>query len=656
MWLCFVVLFTVLFLVSPATAQTLTSSNVQIDWKVVQRFRFFKDPALFKMHETAWRQYRIHVDGQAISEDGKKKLLAQSSVIGTEHVLNDRYIPFTRILRTKYDWRGWAAKGLDQSCWNENEQDHSGCGGIDAYVSPVAHDIEVKLTALQNGLLLSEFNCEWRVDENAPVIVPCDEATDLRVPYPTGGTVSVQLAGEQAVSQFVQVKDLLIAGLGDSFASGEGNPDMPVILDSRRRAGNTRPARLNNDVSGNARWTDQLCHRSLYGHQLRAALQVAIENPRAAVTFLGYACSGATVDNGMLGPQDYVEYKSDGITGDTPSFHALSGGKRDTQLYRLLNDLCTEKLERNDGLWACPGNRFRRNVDFVLLSVGGNDIGFSSLVGWATLRGTASASIAKFFGATVSAKQFGENMRDILPAAYARLAKAIESRIPLKSGDVGFDASRVIITAYPDILVDERGGVCAAGEEDEDEAQYAANQSLDVFSSWLVVTKKRLTSAHEKLADLDRRMAELAEDHGWTFAGRAYGDKAFQGRGFCARNDDRRTDPAEVLRIPCWSKPGTSAQTCESSLSGGDRIWQPYDPGSQNFPYALRQRWVRTFNDVYMVVNQKVLTREGRIDERASASIFSETTGAMHPSAEGHAAMADAMLLDLRRLVGQVVE
>ena len=39
------------------------------------------------------------------------------------------------------------------------------------------------------------------------------------------------------------------------------------------------------------------------------------------------------------------------------------------------------------------------------------------------------------------------------------------------------------------------------------------------------------------------------------------------------------------------------------------------------------------------------------IDERASAAVFSETTGALHPSAEGHAAMADSLMLTLRPVV-----
>jgi hypothetical protein len=49
-----------------------------------------------------------------------------------------------------------------------------------------------------------------------------------------------------------------------------------------------------------------------------------------------------------------------------------------------------------------------------------------------------------------------------------------------------------------------------------------------------------------------------------------------------------------------------------------------------------------------MVINQKVVDRDGVIDDKATASVFAQTTGGMHPNAEGHASMADAMLMDLR--------
>jgi hypothetical protein len=487
------------------------------------------------------------------------------------------------------------------------------------------------------------------VAEGPTTSAPCDEAVTLTVPYPNGGTISVGVEGQTSISTDVQVKDLLIAGLGDSFASGEGNPDVPVTFDGNRRARNVYPKRAGNDARSNAQWLDELCHRSLYGHQLRAALQIAIENPKAAVTFMGYACSGAAIDDGILGPQTYMDYVSKGDGADGP--RAVSGGAKDTQLRWLLRELCREKPDKVDGLWTCPNNAYRRNVDFLLLSIGGNDIGFSNLVGWATLRDSTSSTLAKFFGATVSAKQFSENMQGVLPAAYAKLAKAIETAIPLRNGDIGFDPSRIVLTAYPDILEDETGKVCASGEEGVDEDVFPANQSLDGFSSWLVVTPSKLERAHAQLEKLQARMSELAEDHGWSFAARAYGDRPFRGHGFCAQNAKTKTDASEVLMLPCWGRADRDTQTCGSNLSGKIRDWRPYNPETQNYPFALRQRWVRSFNDAWMTINQKVLTRDGKLDEEASARIFSETTGAMHPTAEGHAAMADAILMDLRPAV-----
>jgi lysophospholipase L1-like esterase len=70
----------------------------------------------------------------------------------------------------------------------------------------------------------------------------------------------------------------------------------------------------------------------------------------------------------------------------------------------------------------------------------------------------------------------------------------------------------------------------------------------------------------------------------------------------------------------------------------------------------LRQRWVRSINDAYMIMNQKVVDRFGYIDEGSSAKDFTETTGAMHPNAEGHASLADAMLIDLRKAVAAAFE
>ncbi|MEI8178787.1 MAG: hypothetical protein WCG38_09095 [Aestuariivirga sp.] len=634
----------------PAEAQTLTTSRFKIEWQVTNRFRLFQDPAFFRQHENAWRQYLLHVDQQGMASDARDSFVARSSVIGSEHVLNDRFIAFSDILRQNFDWRGWAAKGQDALCYDARKRTHSACGGIDAYVTPSSHAIEMWLSG-QN--LPATAVCEWRIGGQLVAQTSCADrvsGTGVELPYPGGAEISVNVVGETPIITEARVRDLLIAGLGDSFASGEGNPNRPVAFSETRRFRNFYPLRRQNDAGGGAAWTDELCHRSLYGQQLRAALQIAIENPQASVTFLDYSCSGASIAEGILGPQTYVERVASSERSAQLAAPMLAGGSKDSQLYRLMRELCRDTPEMKHGIPTCPGNNFRRSLDFVFLSVGGNDIGFSSIVAWASLRDTVSTTIASFFGATVSAKEFAARMRDVLPDAYADLASALEMSVPVTSATDGvFDPARVILTAYPDLVTNAAGEICEASPDAGDgEDRYAANQSLDMFSSWLTARPDRLAKVREQFALLYKRMRDLAGDHGWTFAGHVYADKMFEGHGFCAQNIRRIADPAEQLMIPCHGAAERDTQTCQTSFSAKEGTWRPYDPATQNYPYALRQRWVRTFNDAYMVINQKVRDRFGKLDEQASAAVFSETTGALHPSAEGHAAMADSLMLTLR--------
>ena len=643
----------------PAEAQTLGTSQFRIEWQVVNRFRLFSDPQFFKLHENAWRQYLLHVDNQGMTSDERDTFVARTSILGSEHVLNDRYIAFTNILRKNFDWRGWAARGQDQLCYDSKQRNHSACGGIEAYLNPQSHAVELWLTG--KGIAVpATATCEWRIDGRIVAETSCSERVSgpgVELHYPGGAEISVNVVGESPIIAEARVRDMLIAGLGDSFASGEGNPNLPVAFSDTRRFRNLFPVRKRNDAGGNARWTDELCHRSLYGQQLRAALQIAVENPQASVTFLDLSCSGAGIVDGILGPQTYVERISGGERDNTNIARPIAGGERGSQLYRLVRELCRERPEMRQGLPHCPGNAFRRPLDFLFLSVGGNDIGFSNIVAWASLRDTASTSIAGFFGATVSDKEFSRRMHDILPGSYAELAAALEATVPVTSAPDGlFDPSRIVLTAYPDLVTNEAGQICeAAPAEGDEEDRYAANQSLDMFSSWLTARDSRLVAVREQFAILHKRMRDLAGDHGWTFAGRIYADRMFEGHGFCARNLKRLDDPAEQLMIPCFGSAARDTQTCQPQFTSREASWRPYKPATEHYPYALRQRWVRSFNDAYMVVNQKVTDRFGKIDEKASAAVFSETTGALHPSAEGHAAMADGMMLTLRPILYEML-
>jgi hypothetical protein len=80
--------------------------------------------------------------------------------------------------------------------------------------------------------------------------------------------------------------------------------------------------------------------------------------------------------------------------------------------------------------------------------------------------------------------------------------------------------------------------------------------------------------------------------------------------------------------------------------------------GASEFrPYAPRQRWVRTANDSYftaMTYPQGLgsTLQPSNIHDATWGVLAAVYGGAIHPTAEGHAAMADAALPAVRETLG----
>jgi hypothetical protein len=94
----------------------------------------------------------------------------------------------------------------------------------------------------------------------------------------------------------------LIVSMGDSYASGEGAPDVAAP-----------------DVFTPARWQDRACHRSANAPVTRAVERLRFRNPYAqGIDTINVACSGATVAGRLAGGHDTV---------------ALDGGLLDQQVH-----------------------------------------------------------------------------------------------------------------------------------------------------------------------------------------------------------------------------------------------------------------------------------------------------------------------------------
>jgi hypothetical protein len=124
---------------------------------------------------------------------------------------------------------------------------------------------------------------------------------------------------------------------------------------------------------------------------------------------------------------------------------------------------------------------------------------------------------------------------------------------------------------------------------------------------------------------------------------------AFAAHGFCVRAE---TDPP--FDRECFKPDGSSFT---QSLVDGANDPLVCDASVTEFrPYASRARWIRTPNDVYfaaMTFPEGVSAiRPGNLHDATWGVLSAVYGGAIHPSAEGHAAMADAAVAGARSVLG----
>ena len=607
-----------------ALASDYAAAEPRITWQVENPFRLFTRPSDSEVHRATYRDL-------GDSERATPVLSAE------------------RALARRHPGDGWAAGMMDHICWSA-DRNRYGCKEAQDYLHPRAHRV---LVALRDVPDADRVDCTWlttplaRSGLGGSVTARCDQVVALTIPYPVGARLSVEVGGREIANTTATVTDLLIVAMGDSFASGEGNPDVPVRFSRERRAdygfgpgsepltgypARVGPWRAIGDsafIRNNARWIDQACHRSLYSHQLRAALQLAVEDPHRAVTFVGYACSGAEIVDGL-----FRRYKGHEWVPNPPDVSQLSAiaqaqcgphraeGQEMPEAYHMRGRI--PELRGGLVLRRCDGEDARK-IDLVLLSIGGNDIGFARLLANAILSDESSLRrLSGWFG-QVHGFLAASELLDGLEARLLALRRAIHGQLHIPWAE----ADRIMLVAYPSLaMLPDGRQVCPDGRA-----------GMTVTPDFLLSENR----ARESMAAgerLDAVMEDTSKQNGWTYV--AGHRKQFRGRGICAGYTDNAFTIADDLRLPRWT----------------GRRWEPFNPADWQ-AYAPRQRWFRTPNDAFMTGNfhvsesliQKVLKLQGFSSfQLLLASIYS---GAFHPTAEGQAAMADAVVLEARRVLGK---
>jgi hypothetical protein len=444
------------------------------------------------------------------------------------------------------------------------------------------------------------------------------------------------------------VHDVLIAGMGDSIAAGEGNPDRAVRLSDegfcfKRFDGREyyRPGRAGfsgnkscNIMAGDdagasewarqsARWLSGACHRSLYSYQMRTALALAIENPHVAVTFLPLGCSGATINAGFLGGQRARECPSPGTGAACP-------GTARAQIAQLTELLAMARRQHAN-----------RQLDLVLLTIGANDILFSGLIANIITEPGTERSLLSRGGIIASVADAQKVLDRELPADFAKARAALK---PL----VGGNLARVVYVTYGNPALAAPDTPCPGGRDGFDvHPAFAADgerlrQAVDFVSRKFLPGVKALARCEDGRSCRDPATERMTfvDSHQAMFAS----------HGACARADD---DPA--FDRECFSGKG---ETFERSLvkAATDPMTCRY-PASEFRPYASRARWIRTANDSYFTAltypeGLPALLQPSDLHDAIWGIFAAVYGGAVHPTAEGHAAMADAALPAARAVLG----
>ncbi len=584
---------------------------MQISWEVRNRFRLFREE----------RDFLLHADG----DRGR-------SVLATEQAL-----------ALQSDGRGWARNTVNRLCIDLLGRVSEPCsrdGSKESYLTPTEHPVTVRLT----GQVPVGATCAWTLDDGdgpRQSTFDCAEPVNFRARYgrPTVATVDVSSADAPVrVSTEIAVRDIFIAGLGDSIASGEGNPDRPIALADEgfcfrsylgmaytqyyrpSRAGYKggraceAPDSLQVWQRQSALWLNSACHRSLYSYQTRTALALAVQYPHIAVTYLPLACTGATIAEGLFGSQQARECPP-----------TKSGAKCSGKVSAQLNEL-------REAVTAAKRRQPDRRLDLVLLSVGANDINFSGLVADVIVDSPTERALFRRSGVIGSVEDSRYAMANDLPRGFAKLREALK---PL----VG-DMSRVVYVSYANPTLAENGGPCPGGPAGFDihPSFNAAPQRLSNVSNYVqnefLPQLKALALCQGGILCRDPAADRMTfvDAHQATFAG----------HGFCARAS---TDPE--FDQACFSAQGDSFDS--DIVTAASQPMRCGRSAGEYRAYLPRARWIRDANDSYFAA----MTYPGGLPASSQPTDIHDATwgvlsavygGAVHPSAEGHAAMADAAL------------
>jgi hypothetical protein len=304
-------------------------------------------------------------------------------------------------------------------------------------------------------------------------------------------------------AQTVTVKDQLIVSIGDSYSSGEGNPDVAQAFTA-------------GFVGAPARWVDRRCHRSAIAGPARAALELEYADPHSSVTFVSVACSGATIstpdaDDPSLGTGVLGSYEGIEPAGAT--------------------DMLPPQLDQVQAIVGVPRAAGTRKIDALIMSVGGNDLQFSKIVTDCVLVSDCSNATAH---SEISSRL--SQRKSELPGKYDLLGQRINQLL---------DVKKIYISEYPNPTLADDGSFCDPAKSQHTEPLFVGLSLGEV--SWLY---------QQLFLPLNTMAQQAAQRNGWGYIGgvaAAFGSPGTSGHGYCSFDSFMRRSPESMYLQGPWS-------------------------------------------------------------------------------------------------------
>lgn len=470
---------------------------------------------------------------------------------------------------------------------------HREAGSCADRCPPLLLDVALQASPSASDLGLPEsgfLTYEWRITTDGVTGVYHRTRPDLALLLPEGdhdvdvrigvrlpwGRVTVRSRGS------MRVDDVLVVAIGDSYASGEGNPDRRIVDETPEWADAT-------DLAVAA--AHAAAHRSTVGWPARVALGIEDASPHTSVTFVDLATTGATIDHGLLG--------------------ARSSPATPPQLDEV------ETIVED------------RRIDVLLVQIGGNDVGFSRVI-----RALVEADPlldpvcydAEMDNVWRSATDgvWDRGVRITYTPPFHLGCRSTPGSRPIVPGLSGLDAAltrladristmnvgSVILVEYPDPTASD-----AEGEP----CREIVGDVTAPFGFHEVDEKEQAAGVELVLDPLNRTLAAAADRLGWTFVGGVAA--AFSaGHGYCAPWPDYGY-PEDFDRVPLLLK---------RRLDFPDGWYQP--PGRYGGPLLYDERevsWYRT-------------AAQSAVLQGPTPRFL--TAGTLHPNEVGHTAISRLVL------------